>query len=78
MVKVADFWIDKAEVSIGEYRAFAPGYKAPKGFTDDLPVVDVSWEEAKRFAQNQGKRLCRESEWLFALGDEERTPPRPR
>jgi len=69
MVRVADFWIDQTEVSVGEFRAVTPGYKAPKGFTDDLPVVDVTWEEARRFAEKSGKRLCKEGEWLFALGE---------
>ena len=70
MVKLADFWIDRTEVSVGDYRTVFPGYQAPKGFTDDLPVVDITWENAGRFAEANGKRLCRESEWLFALGDE--------
>ena len=69
MVRVADFWIDKTEVSIGEFKALSPGYKAPKGFTDDMPVVDVTWEDARRFSEKSGKRLCKESEWLFALGE---------
>ncbi|WP_295577716.1 SUMF1/EgtB/PvdO family nonheme iron enzyme [uncultured Lamprocystis sp.] len=70
MVKLADFFIDRTEVSVGDYRSAFPGYRSPKGFTDDLPVVDITWENAKRFAEKSGKRLCRESEWLFALGDE--------
>jgi hypothetical protein len=70
MVRLADFLIDRTEVSVGEYRTAFPGYQAPKGFTDDLPVVDITWENARRFADQNGKRLCRESEWLFALGDE--------
>ena len=32
-------------VTVGEYRAFAP-YHDP-GDTPDLPVVNVSWEEAR-------------------------------
>jgi len=76
MVKIADFWIDRTEVSIGEFRSVFPGYKVPRGFTDDLPVVDVTWEDARRFAEQNGKRLCRESEWLFALGDELGGPAR--
>jgi len=68
MVRVADFWIDKTEVSIAAFKAWAPGYKTPKGFTNDMPVVDVTWEDARRFAESGGKRLCKEGEWLFALG----------
>ena len=74
MVRVADFWIDRTEVSIGDYRAAVPTYRAPKGFSDDLPVVDITWEDARRYAEAKGHRLCRESEWLYALGDETAAP----
>ena len=76
MVRVADFWIDRTEVSTGDYRAAVPGYRAPLGFTDDLPVVDVTFEDARRYAAGKGHRLCRESEWLYALGDETAFPAR--
>jgi len=34
------------------------------------PVVSVSWYEARRMCNAQGKRLCTESEWTFACEGE--------
>jgi formylglycine-generating enzyme required for sulfatase activity len=38
-------------------------YVAPSG---DLPLSDVSWTQAKGVCEQQGKRLCLETEWEFA------------
>jgi len=35
-----------------------------------LPIVAVSWYEARRLCTAQGKRLCTESEWTFACEGE--------
>ena len=41
---------------------------------DGLPLADKSWTDAKRICESQGKRLCREREWLFACEGEEARP----
>jgi len=37
-----------------------------------LPTVDVSWPQAGRLCQAQGKRLCNSAEWEFACRGEAR------
>src|SRR5262249_7430695 len=41
---------------------------------DDLPVTDVSWTMAKAMCEAAGKRLCNESEWIFACEGREMLP----
>lgn len=53
------FCVDKEEYS-------APGESLPKG--------DVSWNDAKKTCESQGKRLCQEKEWTFACEGEEMRP----
>lgn len=42
--------------------------------SDGLPAGNVSWTEASARCQKEGKRLCREQEWLFACEGEEMMP----
>ena len=73
---VADFFIDKNEVTNEDYYRFvkATGHAPPphwrngqpKPGTAKLPVVNVSWRDAKDYAEWAGKRLPTEEEWEYA------------
>jgi formylglycine-generating enzyme required for sulfatase activity len=55
------FFIDKYEVSKGEYAQVDPDYTFPKE-EENYPVI-VTWEQANAFAIASGKRLPTEKEW---------------
>jgi serine/threonine protein kinase/formylglycine-generating enzyme required for sulfatase activity len=85
-IPLAGFWIDAAEVSNREYRAFleASGHPAPGHWAeigpehDDLPIVNIGWRDARAFAEWAGKRLPSMPEWtLAARGVELRRYPWP-
>jgi|GEM_PF-2327730 formylglycine-generating enzyme required for sulfatase activity len=63
------FYIDKLEVTVAQYRAYcdATGKAMPDappwGWQDDLPMGNVTWEDANAYAQYYGKRLPTEAEW---------------
>jgi len=66
MVSFGRFLVDKAEVSIRDYQQVVPTYHLPYGFTEAMPVVNVTWKEAAAYARSQGKRLCALEEWRQA------------
>ena len=75
-VKVDSFFMDKYEVTVGQFRQFIQetGYDWDRFWwkmsifspTDNHPIVYVDWHAATAYAKWEGKRLPTESEWEYA------------
>lgn len=79
-VEVPAFWMEKTETTNDRYRrCVESGVCTPPNpiadFADrmrgDQPVVNVTWEQARRYARWVGRRLPSESEWERAARGKE-------
>lgn len=59
------FWIDKYEVTNGQYWRWDESLDFPESKVD-FPVTNIDWYQAMAYAKHVGKRLPSQEEWLIA------------
>ena len=74
LVTVSDFYMDTKEVTVGEYQIFAMATATPMPpaptwtfISSNLPMANVTWQEASAYAAWAGKRLPTEAEFEYAM-----------
>lgn len=66
-IEVSPFLIDKYEVTNAQYKKFDPEHTFSEDQAD-FPVTNITWEEARAYAESLGKSLPTEAEWQLAAG----------
>ncbi len=60
------FWIDRYEVTNGQFELLSGQAERDSRFTDDnQPLEQVTWFEARDFCESRGSRLPTEPEWEY-------------